>query len=144
MDTLPNVLQGNQNLSLEMSDEECPEKTRAPISAPEHGSDIADEGREDLSVGCQELTNRSAVANCGTTGEALSSTTERAELKQHDNVRNEEDFEVKKEERKETIDTVQGDEEAFKLCGNKNVNVISQSAGTRIREIFHRGGFNVS
>ncbi|XP_074637127.1 uncharacterized protein LOC141895246 isoform X2 [Acropora palmata] len=144
MDTLPNVLQGNQNLSLEMSDEECPEKTRAPISAPEHGSDIADEGREDLSVGGQELTNRSAVANCGTTGEALSSTTERAELKQHDNVRNEEDFEVKKEERKETIDTVQGDEEAFKLSGNKNVNVISQSAGTRIRELFHRGGFNVS
>lgn len=75
MDTLPNVLQGNQNLSLEMSDEECPEKTRAPISAPEHGSDIADEGREDLLVGGQELTNRSAVANCGTTGEALSSTT---------------------------------------------------------------------
>ncbi|XP_044174181.1 adhesion G-protein coupled receptor G4-like [Acropora millepora] len=144
MDTLPNVLQGNQNLSLEMSDEECPEKTKAPISAPEHGSDIADEGREYLSVGGQELTNRSAVANCGTTGEALSSTTERAELKQHDNVRNEEDFEVKKEERKETIDTVQGDEEAFKLSGNKNVNVISQSAGTRIREIFHRGGFNVS
>ncbi|KAK2547207.1 Adhesion G protein-coupled receptor L3 [Acropora cervicornis] len=68
----------------------------------------------------------------------------RAELKQHDNVRNEEDFEVKKEERKETIDTVQGDAEAFKLSGNKNVNVISQSAGTRIREIFHRGGFNVS
>ena len=76
MDTLPNVLQGNQNLSLEMSDEEYPKKTRAPISAPEHGSDIVDEGREDLSVGGQELSTRSAIANCGTTGEALSSTTE--------------------------------------------------------------------
>ncbi|XP_068752097.1 uncharacterized protein [Montipora capricornis] len=142
MDTLPNVLQGNQNLSLEISDEEYPEKTRAPISAPEHGSDVADEGREDLSLGGHELSTRSPLANCGTTGEALSSATERAELKQHDNVRNEEDFEVKKEERKQEIDTVQGDAEAFKLSGNKNV--ISQSAGTRIREIFHRGRFNVS
>ncbi|XP_044174176.1 uncharacterized protein LOC114947269 isoform X3 [Acropora millepora] len=106
--------------------------------------DMAAEGSEDLSVGNRELSTRPAVAKCGKTGEAPSSATERAELKQHDNVRNEEDFEVKKEERKETIDTVQGDEEAFKLSGNKNVNVISQSAGTRIREIFHRGGFNVS
>ncbi|KAK2547206.1 hypothetical protein P5673_032955 [Acropora cervicornis] len=89
--------------------------------------DMAAEGSEDLSVGNQELSTRPAEAKCGKTGEAPSSATERAELKQHDNVRNEEEFEVKKEERKETIDTVQGDAEAFKLSGNKNVNVISQS-----------------
>ncbi|XP_067032059.1 uncharacterized protein [Acropora muricata] len=89
--------------------------------------DMAAEGSEDLSVGNQELSTRPAVAKCGKTGEAPSSATERAELKQHDNVRNEEEFEVKKEERKETIDTVQGDAEAFKLSGYKNVNVISQS-----------------
>ena len=76
MDTLPNVLQGNQNLSLEISDEEYPEKTGAPISAPEHGSDVADEGRENLSLGGHELSTRSPLANCGTTGEALSSATE--------------------------------------------------------------------
>ena len=76
MNTLANVSQEIQNLLAEIPDEELPEETRAPSSVPGHGSDIADEGSEDLSVGGRKLSTRPAVAKYGKTGEAPSSTTE--------------------------------------------------------------------
>ncbi|XP_074636328.1 uncharacterized protein LOC141894547 isoform X1 [Acropora palmata] len=106
--------------------------------------DMAAEGSEDLSVGNQELSTRPAVAKCGKTGEVPSSATERAELKQHETVRNRENFEVIMKERRQKVDTVQQAAEAFKFYSNKNKNVASQSVWTRIREMIQQGRFNVS
>ncbi|XP_044174180.1 uncharacterized protein LOC114947269 isoform X5 [Acropora millepora] len=104
--------------------------------------DMAAEGSEDLSVGNQELSTRPAVAKCGETGEVPSSATERAELKQHETVRNRENFEVIMKERRQKVDSVQLAVEAFKSSSNKNKNVATQSVWTRIREMIQQGRFN--